>query len=109
METKYYKLDKYAIKLVRWNDEYGNWRLGLNWNSENDFVYICEKPTVEECLDSAIEYVENLKGEIDKKIYVVGIKARGDAPALWIDIKDTKKMLESKTITGMLETGSNKK
>lgn len=33
------------------------WRLWLNRNSETDFVYICEERTVDDCLDSAITYL----------------------------------------------------
>lgn len=57
MEEKINKLSRYQITLIRWNDEYKHWRLGLDWKSKNDYYFICEKPTVDECLDCAIAYI----------------------------------------------------
>ena len=38
-----------------------------------------------------------------KKVYVVGIKAHGDAPALWVELKDMEKFLASKIIKKYLK------
>ena len=58
MEEKFEKLSRYKITLRQWKDEWKHWRLGLDWNSETDYEFLCEKPTVEECLDCAISYLE---------------------------------------------------
>lgn len=57
MEEKFRQLSNYSITIIRW-DKNGDWRLGLNWE-DNDHEFIVEKPTVEECLDEAIKYVNN--------------------------------------------------
>lgn len=57
MQDKFDKLGKYEITLRKWDDEWGHWRLGLEWEGENRYEFICEKPTIEECLDMAIKYV----------------------------------------------------
>ena len=60
MEEKFKKLSKYKITLIRWDDEWKHWRLGLNWEGENNYEFICEKPTIDECLDLAIKYKEGI-------------------------------------------------
>ncbi len=62
MKEKFNKLGKYEITLVQWQDKWQHWRLGLDWKSEDDYEFICEKPTIEECLDLAIKYVEERHG-----------------------------------------------
>jgi len=63
MKDKFDKLGKYKITLIKWNDEWGHWRMWIdNRNDDKDSdddesEFICEKPTVEECLDSAIAYI----------------------------------------------------
>lgn len=58
MEEKFKKLGLYEITIIQWQDDYKHWRLGLDWKNEDQYFFICEKPTVEECLDCAIEYIK---------------------------------------------------
>lgn len=58
MEEKFKKLGMYEITLIQWQDDYKHWRLGLDWKDENQYFFICEKTTIEECLDCAIEYIK---------------------------------------------------
>lgn len=57
LQEKINLLSNYQITLIRWKDNYKHWRLGLDWKDENDYEFICEQPTVHQCLDLAIEYV----------------------------------------------------
>ena len=59
MNEKLYKLSQYKITLIRWKDEWKHWRLGLDWNSEDDFFFVVEKPTINECLNEALNYINN--------------------------------------------------
>lgn len=61
LQDKFDKLSRYEITLIQWRDKYKHWRLGLDWKSESEYYYICENPTIEKCLDMAIEYVETHK------------------------------------------------
>lgn len=57
-------------------------------------------------LKAVCEDVFNRKQEEirkEKPIYVVAIKAHGDAPALWVSLKDVEKFTKSKTIKSMLK------
>lgn len=60
IQEKFNKLWKYEITLIQRQDERKHWRLWLDWKNEDTYLYICEKPTIEECLDMAIEFIENL-------------------------------------------------
>ncbi len=60
IQEKFNLLGKYTIKLVQWQDKRKARRLWLNRDKGN-YEFICEKHTIEECLDCAIEYVNSLK------------------------------------------------
>jgi len=49
---------KYMLRIERWKDEYKHWRAGLDWYGENDYTFICEKPTLEECLLLIKEFID---------------------------------------------------
>jgi hypothetical protein len=53
---KFEILSKYKITLLKWPNEQA-WRLGLDWESETDYIFVCEASTAEECLDIAVEFV----------------------------------------------------
>ena len=61
IQEKFNALGAYKITLIQRKDEWKHWRLWLNRENENDYEYIVEKPTIEECLDCAIEYINSLK------------------------------------------------
>ena len=58
IQEKFDKLWGYEIRLMQRQDEWKHWRLWLKRSSPTDYEYIVEKPTIEECLDRAIEYIE---------------------------------------------------
>ena len=41
---------KAVLRIEQWRDKFGNWRCGVNWFSEDRYDFICEKPTLKECL-----------------------------------------------------------
>jgi len=54
-------LNTYDITLIQWQDEWNHWRLGINWVDEDNYLYIVEQPTVQECLTKALEFIKELK------------------------------------------------
>ncbi len=50
---------EYDVTLIQWNDKWGHWRLGLNWIDSENYEYIVEKPTIEECLKATFEYINS--------------------------------------------------
>lgn len=57
-EEKLKLLGYFKITLIQWKDEFGHWRLGLDWENEDEYYFICEYKTIDECLDSAIKYLK---------------------------------------------------
>ena len=57
MKDKFDKLGKYEVTLIQWQDEWKHWRLGLDWKNDQEYEFVCEYPTIEECLDCAIAYI----------------------------------------------------
>lgn len=57
MEEKFEKLSKYKIKLIKRQDEQA-WRLWLNREDEYNFLFMCEKKTINDCLDCAIDFIK---------------------------------------------------
>lgn len=53
---------KKMLRLEQWRDEHGAWRAGIEWYSSDRYEFICEKPTLDECLDLIIQY---MRGELD--------------------------------------------
>lgn len=60
IQEKFDFLGKYKLTFIQRPDQWKHWRLWLN-REEESFEYICEKPTIEECLDMAIEYIRSIK------------------------------------------------
>lgn len=60
-------LNKYKITLLKWPEE-ASWRLGLDWESETDYVFVCEASTVEECLDIAVEFIKVFEGPVKEAV-----------------------------------------
>lgn len=46
----------YQITMIRWKLDWKHWRVWLNRESETDYFFIVEKPTIDECLDECIKY-----------------------------------------------------
>ncbi len=42
---------KKSLRIEQWHNGDG-WRAGIEWYAENDFEFICEKPTLLECLQT---------------------------------------------------------
>lgn len=56
MKHKFDQLGAYRITLIQ-RPTSKHWRLWLNWRSEYNYLYLCEYPTIDECLDSAIDFI----------------------------------------------------
>lgn len=52
---------KYVLRVEMWRDGSQSWRAGIDWFGEDMFEFICEQPTLDECLDLIIKYIN---GEI---------------------------------------------
>jgi hypothetical protein len=39
-----------VLRVERWRDEHKHWRAGIEWFSEDRYEYVCEMPTLKECL-----------------------------------------------------------
>ena len=46
------------LHIERWKDEAKHYRAGIDWYGKNKFEFICEQPTLEQCLDMIIEYMD---------------------------------------------------
>lgn len=41
----------YDVTVTQWRDEWGHWRVGLNWDTHtSDHLFLVEKPTLQEAL-----------------------------------------------------------
>lgn len=47
----------FDISFQRWKDDWKHWRAGLDWFSEDGYKFVCEYPTIEECLDAMENYI----------------------------------------------------
>jgi len=43
------------LRIERWRDKWGHWRAGIEWYSEDEYEFLCEKPTLKECLECILE------------------------------------------------------
>lgn len=55
------------LRIERWRDkenreQYMSWRAGIEWYSQDLYEFICEYPTINECLDKIIDYMNSKKG-----------------------------------------------
>lgn len=55
IQEKFNLLSDFPIQLIRRDDKRGSRRLWLD-KTRDDFEYLCEKRTIEECLDCALIY-----------------------------------------------------
>ena len=67
MQEKFDKLGEYKITLIQRPDGHKHWRLRISktnkeWYFTEEYEYVIEQPTIEECLDRAIRYIET--GEV---------------------------------------------
>ena len=55
-----------SLRIEKWREKQGYWRAGIEWYGENEYEYICEYPTLIECLRSINKYLDlpDLSGEI---------------------------------------------
>lgn len=57
---------KYTLRIEQWKDKSGAWRVGLNWYSKINYLFICEKSTLSEAIDTAYDYHHNPMRKYDK-------------------------------------------
>ena len=58
IQDKFDKLWQYRITLIQRNDKRKHWRLWLNKEWIKEDIYLIEQPTIEQCLDRAIRFIE---------------------------------------------------
>ena len=46
----------YKIRVEQWNDEWGHWRVGLDWFNLEDFEFVVEKEELADALWEAVKY-----------------------------------------------------
>ncbi len=54
-----YIASKKSLRIEQWRDGHGHWRAGIEWYDQDNFEFICEKHTLEECLDMIIEHMKD--------------------------------------------------
>ena len=47
----------YSVQCDQWMDEWKAWRVGLNWNSEDEYDYLCEQKELVDALFMATQHV----------------------------------------------------
>ena len=52
---------KKMLRIEQWRDGSGSWRAGIEWYSDERLEYMCECPTLDDCLDLIIAYMYNDK------------------------------------------------
>lgn len=45
------------LRIERWRDDGKYWRAGIEWYSQDDYEFICEYPTLLECLKKIYEFI----------------------------------------------------
>lgn len=50
--------EKKSLRIEQWRDEWKHWRAGIEWYGENDYQFICEYPTLVECLRKIKEFMD---------------------------------------------------
>ena len=60
----------YALRIEQWRDEYGHYRVGIDWYSEKDYLVVIEKPTLYQALSALLVYIvqNHEKPAIQKKL-----------------------------------------
>ncbi len=46
---------KYSLRIEKWKNEKA-WRVGLDWYSQKDYLFICEQPTLLDALIMCMKY-----------------------------------------------------
>lgn len=46
------------LRVERWKDEWKHWRAGVEWYGENEYEFICEYPTLLECLEKIKDFLD---------------------------------------------------
>ena len=56
-----------SLRIEKWRDApHEAWRAGIEWYGENDYEFVCEYATIDECLDGIIEYKKSWRDEPKK-------------------------------------------
>ena len=50
-----------SLRIEQWRDQWGHWRVGVDWFSEEDCAFVCEKKELSHALFEAYEYYKNPK------------------------------------------------
>jgi len=53
--------EKKMLRIERWRDDYKHYRVGIEWYGEDDYEFICEKPTLLDALQLAYDYLNDEK------------------------------------------------
>lgn len=48
---------KKMLRVERWRDEWKHWRAGIEWYDEDTYEFICEYPTLIQCLRIIKKYM----------------------------------------------------
>lgn len=58
----------YMLRIDQWRQDHKHWRVGIDWYNAEDFVYICEFPTLSECLVSIIDYINASRSTLNTRV-----------------------------------------
>ena len=48
---------KKMLRMEQWRDDFGSWRVGIEWYDEDNYEFVCEYPTLKMCLKECINYI----------------------------------------------------
>lgn len=53
----------HSVWCDKWHDQWGHWRVALDWQGGEvgQYLFICEKPTLLEAVETALDYAKNPK------------------------------------------------
>lgn len=51
-----------SLTIQQWRDQWGHWRVGIDWWGENDYWFIVEKRTLESALHEAYLFFKDPTG-----------------------------------------------
>lgn len=46
------------LRVERWKDQWKHWRAGIEWYGEGQYEFLCEYPTLLECLEKIKEFLD---------------------------------------------------
>ena len=49
---------KHTLRIEQWDDRFRAWRCGVDWYSEDDFVFVCEEKELIDALKMCKDFID---------------------------------------------------